>query len=321
MEEADRKLLYYLDLNSRTPIKKLANLTGLRPDKVDARLKHLKKTGVIRRCFAEINRSKIGFNTFKVYLQFQRTTPEKLDEMYEYLASLSNTVWVVTCSGRWDMIFGIWARSVHDFNRTYEKFLTRYHEYILAKETTITVEFCIANKKWLDEEKTRTEIVKVGGTEPQNLIDDQDFRILILLGMDARMPVISMAKELGMEASDVDGRIRNMQKSGVILSYRVDIDLKAIGRTFCKSFVYLSRTSKLDEERLMEYCFRHPEITTIVRLVGPWDIEIEAHSKSFSQFTDMMSDMRSRYSALIRSVEAVVINRETGMMYTPRGKL
>jgi hypothetical protein len=76
----------------------------------------------------------------------------------------------------------------------------------------------------------------------------------------------------------------------------------------------------MDEHRLMEYCFRHPEITTIVRCVGAWDLEIEAMSCSFPEFINMMNDMRSRYSALVRNVEAVVINKESGMRYAPSEK-
>jgi DNA-binding Lrp family transcriptional regulator len=317
MEEADRRLLYYLDLNSRCPVKRLAGLTGLRPEKVEERLVGFRKEGIILRCFPEINRSKLGFYPFKVYLQLQRATPEKVREMYDYLAALPNSGWVVLCSGKWDMIFSIWSRSVSDFNRIFEEFFFKYHDYILSKVTTNTVESILTNKKWLCEELGERKIGKTGGF-PKSIVDDADQRILHCVGKDCRKPVLRIAEELGMEPNDVDARLRRMQKDGVILSFRVDLDMKALERSFCKSFVYMTKSSKKDEERLVDYCLRHPEITAIVKTVGPWDFEIEAQSTSFHKFTEMMNDIRNRYSSLVRNFEAVVIYKETGMMYAPK---
>jgi DNA-binding Lrp family transcriptional regulator len=109
-----------------------------------------------------------------------------------------------------------------------------------------------------------------------------------------------------------------MQKNGVILAFRIDLDMKEMERAFCKSFVYMTKSSKKEEDRLVDYCLRHPEITAIVKTVGPWDFEIEAQSGSFHKFTEMMNDIRNRYSSLVRNFEAVVINKETGMMYAPK---
>jgi Lrp/AsnC family leucine-responsive transcriptional regulator len=319
MDEADRRLLYYLDLNSRAPIKRLAGQAGLTPEKAEARLKHFLKNGIIRRCYPELNRAKLGCTPFKIYLQFQGASPEKLQEIYDFIASAHNSGWVATCNGRWDMIVAIWAKSIEDFNRTYEAFLSRYHERVLKKATSITVEFFVSNKAWLCKDAQRMSIVKGGGI-PEDLIDKTDVDILKLLGNDARIPVIDISKKLGVEPNEVDRRIRSLQKNGVILSFQTDLDMDALGRTFCKSFIYLTKSSKKDEEKLLEYCFRHPEICTMVRCIGPWDFEIEAFCPSSKEFTEMMNDIRNRYPSLVRNFEAVVINKETGTMFVPNHK-
>ncbi len=320
MEEADRRILYYLDLNSRASASRIAGRCGMRAEKAEARLQELFDRKVVKRCYAEIDRSKLGYYPFKIYLQFQNISPQKRTEIYERTAALPNAGWVVTCSGRWDMIIAVWAKNVEEFSRTYEGLLERYHEYILAKVISITVEFFLYNKKWLWQEGQETEVERVGCV-PNCIIDDVDFRILRYLGWNGRAPIPKIAESLGIGPSDVEQRIRDMQKKGVILSFRTDLDLDAFGRTFCKAFVCLNRCSREDEERLMEYCLHHPDITCVTRVIGSWDLEIEAHSSSFQEFTHMMNDMRNRYPDIVRNFEAVAISRETGIMFAPKGEL
>ncbi len=317
MEEADRKVLYYLDLNSRSSAGRLGSLCGMSVERVEGRLQRLFGRKVVKRCYPEIDRSKLGYYPFKIYLQFQNITPQKRAEIYDYIAALPNAGWVVTCSGRWDMIIAVWARNVEEFSRTYEGLLDRYHMYILAKVMSITVEFFLYNKKWLWQEGQENEVERVGCV-PNCVIDGTDFRILRHLGWNGRVPIGEIARTLGMEPDEVERRIRELQKSKVILSFRTDLDLSAFGRTFCKAFVYLSHCSMEDEERLMEYCRRHPDITCATRLVGSWDLEIEAHSPSFQEFVETMNDMRNRYPDVVRNFEAVVISEETGIMFSPR---
>ena len=222
MDEADNKLLYYLDLNSRASVKKLASQTGQKPEQVEKKLGEFFKKGILRRCYPEVDCSKLGYYPFKLYLQFQNCTPEVLDDIYKYLANSQNTGWVVKCSGNWDMIYAMWGANVGEFNKVYEGLLARYHPYILKKVISITVDLYLANKKWLLGESGKPEIVKVSGV-PSEMVDQGDYHILEELWKDARMPVMDIANALGMDAEDVDKRIKDMQKKNKILAFRTDL--------------------------------------------------------------------------------------------------
>jgi len=319
MDGVDYRILYQLDLNCRTPNKKIASLTGLKPDVVESHLKKLIKDKAITRFYPEIDRSKLGYYPFKVYLQLQGATPEILREMYEYLASLPSMGWVVLCSGRWDMIFAVWANNVAEFNQVYEEFLSRYHKYVLSKVFSVTVELYLSNKKWLDPDAPKNEIVRVYGV-PNRIIDDENSKILHFLGGNGRASIMEISQKTGIGPEEVDRRIKDMQKSGIILSFRIDLDLSQFGRVYCKSFLYTTKSSKEAEERLLDYCFRHPEVTGVVRCVGPWDLEIEAQCKSFEDFNDMMNDIRNRYSDIVRNFEGIAIDRESGVTFAPKEK-
>lgn len=317
MDEGDKKLIYYLDLNSRSSAKKLASVTGLKQEVVERKLEDFLKKGIIRRCYPEVDCSKLGYYPFKLYLQFQSCKPETESEIYDYLANSRNTGWIVKCSGNWDMIYAMWGANVGEFNKVYEGLLSKYHQYILKKVISITVDLYLVNKKWLLGEPAKPDVVKVSGVPAEN-IDKSDYAILEELWKDARAPIMDIANSLGMDPEEVDRRIKDMQKEKIILSFRTDLDLTHFNRVYCKSFVYLTKSSKKEEERLLDYCFRHPEVTLIVKCVGPWDFEIEANCRSINEFTDMMNDIRNHYPNLVRNFEAIVINEESGTFFSPK---
>jgi Lrp/AsnC family leucine-responsive transcriptional regulator len=317
MDEIDRKLLHYLDINSRMPVKKIAALIGEKSEKVNYRLKRLVREGVIRRFHPEVNPWKIGFTSFKVYFQFQGVDKNKIEEMYEFLLDNCSVGWVASCLGRWDMMVEIFARDRHEFIKFYSRFHREYYQYILQKVVGVTVELIFTNKKWLSPATAEPSVSMMIGS-PENLVDEKDIKIIKHLAQRGRDPVKKVAEALGMPPTTVSQRMDNLLKRGVITNYRCEIDIKKFNRVYCKSFLYFSKGDQKDKEQMVDFCINHPDITYVTRCIAPWDMEIEAHTHSFNDFTELMNDMRNRFPAIIRNFEAAVINKETGELCIPK---
>ncbi|MFD2261362.1 Lrp/AsnC family transcriptional regulator [Lacibacterium aquatile] len=60
-------------------------------------------------------------------------------------------------------------------------------------------------------------------------LDEIDARLLAALEQDARQPISELARLVGLSAPSVSERIRKLQESGIIRSFTVDIDTKALG--------------------------------------------------------------------------------------------
>jgi len=311
MDAVDLELLYHLDIDSRRPVKRIAALLGEHSEKINYRLNRLRKEGVIKRCYSEVNPWKVGYSSFKVYLQFQSVDKEKIDEMFSFLCQQCNVSWAAACLGRWDMIIEVLAKDRHDFYSTYSKFHKKFYDRILCKEVGVTLELVFLNKKWLCPQKPAISLSAMTGT-PENLTDDKDLAILRRLTRDCREPIKKLSAEIGLPPTTVSQRIRNMTRKMVIPAFRTDLDLAKFGRVYCKSFVYLAGAEEDEVAKMVGYCIHHPNVTFLTRCLAPWDFEIEAHSPSFNEFTAMMSDLRNRFPHVVRNFEAVVINKETG---------
>lgn len=317
MDAVDEKLLFYLDVDARMPVKKIASLIGEKSEKINYRLKRLFKDGIIKRCFAEVNPWKTGYTSFKVNLQFQGVDKDRINEMYEFLLQNCNVGWVASCLGRWDMVVEILARDRYEFMRFYSKFHRKYCECILYKVVGVTLERIFLNKKWLAPGLSKVSASYMSG-EPRKLVDSKDFVILRHLIFNGRDSVKKISDDLTMPPTTISQRINNLIKKGIITNFRIDLDLARFNRVYCKSFIYFSEGDEEEQKKLIDFCYSHPDIIFITKTIAPWDMEIEAHSNSFNDFTKVMNDLRNQFPRTIRNFEAVVINQETGASHIPR---
>ncbi|WP_341486397.1 Lrp/AsnC family transcriptional regulator [Pararhizobium sp. A13] len=60
-------------------------------------------------------------------------------------------------------------------------------------------------------------------------LDETDARILGALDSDARLSMSELARLVGMSAPSVSERVRRLESSGVIRSFTIDVDTRAIG--------------------------------------------------------------------------------------------
>ncbi len=311
MDGTDLEILYHLDIDSRRPAKGIASLMGQKSEKVNYRLNNLLRGGAIRRCYAEIDPWKIGYASFKVYLQFQRVDNAKVAEMQSFLCRRCNVSWAASCVGRWDMVIDVLAKNRHDFSERYSLFHRKYCEWILRRDVGMTLETVFLNKKWLCPKKAAVKLAVMSGV-PEDLVAPKDFALLGRLARDCREPLRSLSAAARMPPTTASQRIRRLVARKVIAAFRTDLDLQRFGRVLCKSFVYLSGAPEPEVRRMMDYLTRHPDVVFISRCVAPWDMEIEANVGSFSDFTRMMDGLKDRFPTVVRNYEAVAVSKETG---------
>ncbi len=311
MDHIDLELLYHLDTDSRMPVKRIAQRMGQNSERINYRLNNLLRSGAVKRCYAQIDPGKIGYTSFKVYLQFQDVDKAKMEEMRAFLVDRCNVGWAAACLGRWDMIIDVLAADRHDFSRIYSAFHKRYCGHVLNRTVGIMLERTFINKKWLAPGKPAVSVSMMAGP-PASLADRTDITIIRRLVQDCREPVKQTAESLGMPTTTVSQRIRRLAEKGVVPAFRTDLDLPRFGRVLCKSFIYLSSADSEEQQRMVDYCAAHPDVVYVSKCIAPWDMEIEAHMPSFNDFTAMMNGLRDRFPKVVRNFETVIISKETG---------
>ncbi|MFC1647822.1 Lrp/AsnC family transcriptional regulator [Nanoarchaeota archaeon] len=315
LDAKDVAILDQLERNSRLSATQIAKKLKLSKAGVNYRIKNLVNNKIITRFFIDIDVAKLGLTLNKVAFQFQNTTKEKEAEIFRFLKGHPKIGWVVFCSGRWDAIIVAYVRSIHEYENLVKEINEKFGAYIHSKEFIAHPKYYVCSRKWLIP-GSQVKVSNIGGPEEIQTIDSIDIEIIKLLAKNARVPVLEMANKLGISSSLVIQRMRNLEKKGIILNYRVGLNLEKIGKEFCKSFIYLQNPTKESEQKLVNYCLQHPNVTAVTHALGAWDIELEMEVENFDQFYKIMNEIKNKFNNIIKNYEAIVITKQYGIDYS-----
>ena len=313
LKSKDKKILFELEQNSRQSFSKIAKKLRTSKEVVNYRVRNLIKEGVITRFFTEINLAKIGMQVYKVYMQFQNVNHKKEDEMYNFFINDMKMPWIAGCSGKYDMVISFGAADINGFDESITRIMNKFSEHILNRDVSTTLFFNTFNRRWISS-ANKIDYTTVGGNIAQNHLDEIDVKILSILSDNSRTEVIKIAKKVGLTSGAVINRIKSLKKEKIINSYRLGISYKKLGKEFCKAFVYLTNKTSEEEKKLINYAGNIPQIFTIIKCVGSWDLEFEFIVDNFTQFHEIMREIKNRFN-IVRGYESVIISKEYGINY------
>ena len=312
----DRKILLELEKNARQSSFKIGKKASLPRDVVNYRIKKLEDSGIISHYMAIIDHSKLGQIQFKIYLQLQHLTKPQFEEMLSFLNHKKEVKWIAECNGRWDLIFAIITSTIAEFDAVKTEFLAKYSALISTKAITMMVSAQTLKRAYLlkDEKIINNEIYQLAGSEKAEF-DKTDLKVLAALVEKPRASIIDLAKKAGVSTRAFSYKMRKLEDKKIILGYRVALDLEKIGYQFFKSFIYLENAPEKRIHAFLGFCGFHPNIIHTVKTIGNWDVEIELEVKNNEEFYEIISDLRDKFSDIIKTIETVIILKEHKFSY------
>lgn len=134
-------------------------------------------------------------------------------------------------------------------------------------------------------------------------ITDLDRRLIAVLRKDGRMPIASLAEELGVSRTTVSSRIEKLTAAGVILGFTVKIRQDAdVAQVRAVSFIEVAGTST---DWAIDQLRGFPELHALHTTNGAWDLVAEI---ACADLRDLDHVLRR-----IRSVKGV-LNSETSVL-------
>ncbi len=305
----DRKILYQLDINSRQSNSEIAKKVGLSKQVVGFRIKRLVKEKIISFFYSVIDISKLGFTVHKNFLRLQNMDRNKENELIEFLKNHPNVVWMASCDGKFDLAFGTWAKDMGFLDKTITELNKKFGEYIAERQiaTIIRGEYFIRDYI-IDKKEPSDYRESFFGAVPSPVkIDENDWKILIKLGENSRDTAVDIAKEVKLGAEAVGGRIRKLERSGIIRHYNIVPNESKYPYLHYKVLIGFRNITEQRERALKEYCRTNPNIVYIVKSLGPWEFEIDLEVNSAEQFREIMMDIKSEFNDILKDYSALHI--------------
>jgi len=311
LDLTDKRILAELDKNCRISNIALAKKVNKSREAVKYRIQQLEKKGVIERFITSINPSKLGYYLFKVYLKLENIS-EQREKFLEALHKNKDIYWLGISDGVFDCILAILAKSTSEYYDKINLLLSQWKHLIISKVLGTMVDTRQYNKKFFTDDK-EGEYVIFGGDVVQNTIEVLDKKILNILANNARIPLAELARKVNSTIEIIRGRIKKLEDKGIILNYRIAVDLNKLGLEFFKAIIYFKNLSHDDELALYEWMRIHPSSLYYIRSLAPWEVEFEFAVENYQQFNKIINDLRQQFPHVIRNSEHLIMIYETWM--------
>jgi DNA-binding Lrp family transcriptional regulator len=282
----------------------LAKKIGRSHEAIRYRITQLEKKGIIKGYTTWINVAKLGYQGYKMYLKIGGTEKDR-EEFFDTMKKSTDVFWLGIADGAWDVGLTFFAMNNWKFFERKNEIFASHNKIILQKFTGMVVDpFFYPKKIFWNEPK---ECLSLFGDVEHNSIDKTDRVILSELFHNSRIRTVELARKTGASVDIVRGRMKNMEKKGLIAKYTAIIDYQKVGLEFYKTFLYFDSFSKEDEKKLFEMTKQDPNILHLVTVIAPWDIELEIMVENYQQYNQIIRRIKSEFPNL-RNVESATMS-------------
>ncbi len=126
-------------------------------------------------------------------------------------------------------------------------------------------------------------------------LDVKDRKILSELDMDARQPLSSIAKKVGLSREVVNYRIAQLEKRGIIQGYVTVLDTGKLGLIYCRMFFKYRKMPADAEAALLDFCSHHPNVAWIIFGEGKWDLVLVVLAKSLDGIEAIYDELNASF--------------------------
>lgn len=310
LDKKDKEILYELDKNSRITSSRIAKKLKLSKDIVQYRIKKMQQLGVIHKFLTILDTAKLGYTTYKFLIKLQNISPRKEKQMIKYLVNHKHTQYVVTTQGIYDIIINVLASSPDELTNVLNEINQHYGKYIAQKDMLIMVKTFFFYRDYLVD-KSSHELRKnvFFGSKPGSIeLDEINRKMVRLLGKNARISLIDMAKQVELSSDTVLKRLKKLEQNQIIQNYVMIPNTEKIGYLFYKVLLKFNNNES-SEQTFFQFCKEHKHIWWWSKSIGIADAEINIDVESEEEFKKILNDIKMRFHTVIRELTPIKITQ------------
>ena len=313
----DRRILAELDKNCKISYNGLARKLRVSPSVVERKVKNLIKNGYILTFKSIINYRKLGWTYYSAYARFQNITDEKKNEMIEYLKNHDLSGQVLLCDGRWQLVYGFFARDIFEATRCFSDFTNKYGQWLNETNRIIhTGSHHYFRGHFLNQKVARESEPFLGGPEQLIGIDSKLIKLLNYLRDKARINMIDLAKETGLSVDQLRYKMKKLTKDKLLLGAWLSINPAKFNLNHYRVLLKLKNFDTRTENKLLTFVNGDKNVVRANSVFGAWDylIDLEITTADFRRFID---DLVRTFPENIWEYETLMIYEEVKYNFSP----
>lgn len=317
LDSTDRKIAHQFDTDASISRARFAKKLRITRQALDYRIKKLVEKGVIKKFHIVVNFSALGYWQYKVYSKLKSLRPEDEKKMLDFLTKMDRIMWIAKCRGRFDLAYSVMIKSPAEFAELQNKVYGNFGANIQKRDMLITEHSLVFIKPFIEGEKEKKEFAYGGLTLGRLELDEKDRSILVACAERGLASVYEIAEKTCLGPDTVHYRLKKMKNSGLIAGVKAEIDLKKTGFLLYKIIISLNSYSPDLFKKIEAFSRSRKHIVQYLKLIGPWDIEIEYQVRSADQLQDELALLRNEFASSIRDYEVLEVYDESKFTFFP----
>ncbi len=288
----DKKILHYLDMDSRMPATQLSKLVKLPKETVNYRIKRLSKKGYIKSFQTIINATKIGFYYYRISFKLQKLTPGVEKKIVNYILNNKRCLNLRQVEGPYDITFFLMQKNPSELRTFLRNFSTYFGKHLLEKSILIAVNTHKMNQKLTYSEKIANKVLKHSRAD-EIALDETDKTIVTELSRNSRIRLIDLARKIGKNYQIAGYRIKKLEKEEIIGSYNIQMDLQRFGKQSVMIDIVLNNPDKIAS--IIEYFDSTRKCLFAHETIGKYDLSVELHVESDTELRTIIEGFRIKF--------------------------
>jgi len=132
-------------------------------------------------------------------------------------------------------------------------------------------------------------------------LDSKDKKIIKQLQLNARLSISEIARKTGIPRDVVKYRIKRLEQEKVIRFYHAFLNPSKLGVPMYTYVLFsLTNFDPETEKKFISFLTSHKKIIYVAKLSGNWDMGIGVCSKDFKDFDNVLFEIRTKFSSIIK---------------------
>lgn len=117
-------------------------------------------------------------------------------------------------------------------------------------------------------------------------------KILWNLHYNARLPVTTLAKKVGISKQGASYRLHRLIEEEIIKGFVSVVDIHHLGYLTYRLYLRFQNVTEQKEKEILSYLKKQDHVLWLVTLSGPWDLEVVCTARNFIHFNNLWKSIK-----------------------------
>lgn len=283
------RLIFELAKNARITTKELSRSLSISQQAVSYTIQNLLKDKIIQEFQTIIDPAKFGLINIIVFFNYRTFDHAKVQAIKKSLKSNPWAVRIEDVSQGADLFVEYCVPNLSFFNKQNKSFLYEFKNEVKMTDVYVVIVKHHYTKNYLHKWAPEVNEEILSGDRETIPLGEHQLAVIKALAQDARAPIITIAKDTGLDPKTITRIKKQLEKQKIIRRYSIIFDHQLLDITREHIFINLDYIDEKEEQRLLEWCKQHKNAISLTKLIGPYEILIttERAEKEKPVITDL----------------------------------